>query len=125
MSIPQLMVANCPRCGKVFQKNIRNLCTACSGELDSALTQCLGFLQKNRKSTCEQVSAETGVPSEQIIVWIKEGKMLLSDYPNLNYPCSSCAKPIRQHKLCPDCLMRLNKDIRELKERQKNSGCFS
>lgn len=119
MSTPQLMVANCPRCGKVFQKNLRNQCSDCSRSLDTALNGCLDYLRKHYKSTCRQVSLETGVSTHQLYAWMKEGKLLLADYPNLSYPCETCAAPIRKHKMCPDCLVRLNRDIQalQLKER--------
>ncbi|MDQ0915738.1 flagellar protein [Paenibacillus sp. V4I5] len=120
MPVQQLMVANCPRCGKVFQKNLRNQCTDCSSSMDSMLTSSLEFLRKNHRSTNIQFSEATGVSQEQVHTWIKEGKLLLSDYPNLNYPCASCSKPIRGQKLCPDCAYRINRDIRELKEKDRS-----
>ncbi|UJF31200.1 flagellar protein [Paenibacillus hexagrammi] len=119
MSIPQLKVANCPRCGKVYQKNLRNQCQDCSREMDMALSSSLQFLQKNYKATSEQVSIETGVQLQQVHTWMKEGKLLLSDYPNLSYPCELCTQPIRKHKMCVDCLTLLNKEIRALQEQEK------
>lgn len=120
MSVQQLMVANCPRCGKVFQKNLRNQCSDCSRTIDSMLTGSLEFLRKNHRSTNAQVIEAIGVSNEQMVAWMKEGKLLLSDYPNLNYPCGACAKPIRQHKLCPDCAYRINRDIREMKDKEQS-----
>ncbi|KRF12134.1 hypothetical protein [Paenibacillus sp. Soil787] len=119
MSVQQLMVANCPRCGKVFQKNLRNQCSDCSRSMDSMLTSSLEFLRKNYRSTNIQFSEATGVSHEQMYIWIKEGKLLLSDYPNLNYPCASCSRPIRVQKLCPDCSYRIDRDIRKLKEKDR------
>ena len=119
MTIPQLLVANCPRCGKVFQKNLRNLCLDCSSGIDVLLNSSLDFLRKHHRSTCEQVSAATGATQEQLTAWMKEGKLLLSDYPNLHYACASCSRPIRKHKLCTDCTSRLNRDIRELRDKEQ------
>ncbi|MNI29738.1 hypothetical protein D3C73_835610 [compost metagenome] len=110
------MVANCLRCGRVFQKNHRNQCTQCSSELDSAMSRCHDFLRKNYKSTSEQVSLATAVPIEQIVSWIKEGRLLISDYPNLNYPCSSCGTAIRKHKMCTDCSQRLTREIQMMND---------
>jgi hypothetical protein len=115
----QLLVTNCPRCGKVFQKNLRNQCTDCSSQLDSMLNNSLEFLRRNHRSTREEVSRATGVTIEQLDAWMKEGKLLLADYPNMHYACASCTKPIRKHKLCTDCTCRLNKDIRELKDKEQ------
>jgi predicted amidophosphoribosyltransferase len=116
MSFPQLMVANCPRCHKVYQKNNRDMCMDCTQEMLGALSKCIDFLRKNHRSTCEEVSQATSVASEQILAWIKEGKLLISDYPNLNYPCSTCGKAIRQHKMCTDCSLKLSREIRTLNE---------
>ncbi|MBP1962039.1 flagellar protein [Paenibacillus aceris] len=119
MSVQSLMVANCPRCGKVFQKNLRNQCADCSRSIDSLLQGCLDYLRRNHRSTNEQLNAAIGITSEQMYAWIKEGKLLLTDYPNLNYPCASCTKLIRQHKLCQDCTFRINREIKELNDKQQ------
>ncbi|MDR6549397.1 flagellar protein [Paenibacillus qinlingensis] len=115
MSIPQqLMVANCPRCGKVFQRNLRNQCMDCSTSMNDQLKHCVDYLRRNYRSSNEQVCAVTGVSSIQLQMWMKEGKLPLSDYPNLSYPCASCAEPIREHKLCVSCSTRITRDIRKL-----------
>lgn len=63
--------------------------------------------------------AATGVSREMMLAWMKEGKLLLSDYPNLNYPCASCSKSIRQGKLCADCAYRITRDIKELQAKDQ------
>lgn len=119
MSVQQLLVANCPRCGRVFQKNLRNQCADCSRSLDTKLQGCLDYLRRNYRSTNEQLHAAVGISSEMMYAWVKEGKLLLTDYPNLSYPCGSCMKPIRQHKLCQDCSYRISRDIKELHSKQQ------
>ncbi|WP_157276700.1 flagellar protein [Paenibacillus sp. Soil766] len=117
MSVPQeLMVANCPRCGKVYQRNLRNQCMDCSTSIHDQLKNCVDFLRRNYRSSNEQVCAATGVSDIQLQVWMKEGKLQLSDYPNLRYPCASCSEPIREHKLCVNCSTRITRDIRKLNE---------
>jgi predicted amidophosphoribosyltransferase len=124
VQIPQLMVGNCPRCGKVYQKNDRNQCTDCSREMDSALSRCLDFLRRNHKSTNEQVSEAIQVSHEQILAWIKENRLYISDYPNLNYPCATCGSRIRKNKLCMECSVKLSKEIQSLNF-NKNTGFSS
>lgn len=119
MPTPQLQVANCPRCNKIFQLNNRSQCADCCREMDSALSLCFEYLRRNYKSTDEQISEGTGVPIAYIRSWIKEGKIYVSDYPNLNYPCSSCGKRIRTQKMCIDCITRLNREIMKLKEKEQ------
>ncbi|NQX58939.1 flagellar protein [Paenibacillus qinlingensis] len=117
MAVPQqLMVANCPRCGKVFQRNLRNQCMDCSTSINDQLKDCVDYLRRNYRSSNEQVCAATGVSNIQLQVWMKEGKLHLADYPNLSYQCASCAEPIRVHKLCVSCSTRITRDIRKLSE---------
>jgi|GEM_PF-284553 len=119
MSLPQLNVANCPRCGKVFQKNLRNQCQDCSREMDNKLNGVLDYMRKNHRATNEQAAEATGVGVEQLITWMKENKLLLSEYPNLHYACSSCKAPIRKHKLCMKCSVRIQHDILQLNEMEQ------
>ena len=113
-----LMVANCPGCGKVFQKNLRNLCLDCVKLLQSEFDACDRYLRSNRKSTTQQLSRATGVIEKQIIIWIKDRRLPISDYPNLTYPCNSCSEPIRQHEMCYSCRSRLTKEIREMQKKE-------
>ncbi|MDF2859383.1 MAG: flagellar protein [Neobacillus sp.] len=113
-----LMVANCPGCGKVFQKNLRNLCYDCVNILQAEYDTCDRYLRANRKSTTEQLSMATGVSAKQIIIWIKDRRLPVTDYPNLTYPCNSCSEPIRQQEMCYSCRSRLTKDIREMQEKE-------
>ncbi|MFC5448010.1 flagellar protein [Paenibacillus aestuarii] len=121
MSLLQLNVDNCPRCGKVFQKNVRNQCNDCSREMDHKLNRVLDFMRKNYRSTNEQVAEATGVGAEQLMSWMRESKLLVADYPNLHYLCSSCKAPIRIHKLCTDCSIRIQQDIVQLKEKEQKN----
>jgi predicted amidophosphoribosyltransferase len=109
-----LMVANCPGCGKVFQKNLRNLCLDCVKSLQNEFDTCDRYLRGNRRATTEQLSMATGVSVKQIIIWVKEKRLPEIDYPNLKYPCNSCSEPIRQQELCSSCRVRLTKDIHEM-----------
>ncbi|WP_222708549.1 hypothetical protein [Paenibacillus sp. N3.4] len=99
---------------------MRNQCSDCSRSLDGLLTNCHEFLRKNHRSTSEQLSSVTGVPLEQLYGWMREGKLLMTDYPNLSYPCAACSRSIRKQKFCTDCLFRINKEINELKDKDSS-----
>jgi flagellar operon protein (TIGR03826 family) len=112
------MVANCPGCGKVFQKNLRNLCMDCVKSLEGEFDICFNYLRSNRKATTNQLSADTGVPEQRIISWIKDKRLPAIDYPNLTYPCNSCGGPIRQESICYSCRSRLTKEIKEMQDKE-------
>ncbi|WP_281886739.1 flagellar protein [Paenibacillus sp. YYML68] len=113
-----LKVANCPKCGKVFQKNMRNLCQPCQQACDNQYEQCHAYLLRHRTASTEEVSEAVNVPAAVIHGLIKENKLPVSYFAGLTFPCESCGSPIRQHKLCACCKSRLDSDIRELKERE-------
>jgi ribosomal protein L32 len=113
-----LMVANCPGCGQVFQKNLRNLCMSCMKTYDNEFDACIKYLRMNRKATTEELSSASAVAKKRIIAWIKEKRLSIRDYPNLTYPCSSCGGPENQHDICTSCRTRFTKEIREMQEKE-------
>ncbi|MCZ8520607.1 MULTISPECIES: flagellar protein [Paenibacillus] len=117
-----LKVANCPQCGQVYQKNIRELCQDCCRSLDTELSRCEAFLRGNRKATTEELLAGTGVPLKRITAFLKENRLHLASYPALTYPCNSCQAPIRQHHLCCTCRVRIVTDLRVLKEKEAKAA---
>ncbi|MDG5786678.1 hypothetical protein QA612_04180 [Evansella sp. AB-P1] len=101
---------NCPNCGKVFVKALRPVCNACYQEVEEKFRITYEFLRKrqNRMATMEEVHEETGVEKNLIYQFIREGRLHLSQFPNLGYPCEKCGVSIREGRLCGDC----NREIR-------------
>lgn len=105
---------NCPRCGKLFAKGIRDVCNACTREIDKEYELCAEYLRKNRGAIITEVSDETGVSIRQITKFIREGRISMMNAPNMSYPCESCGTLIREHQLCDRCRNRLSKDAQQL-----------
>ncbi|MFD0714953.1 TIGR03826 family flagellar region protein [Paenibacillus sp. GCM10027626] len=102
---------NCPRCGKLFAKNFRELCPACIKDVDREYTECAEYLRKNKGATIHELSDATNVSIKQITKFIREGRISLVGAPNLGYPCEVCGIPIREGNLCGNCRSRLQHDI--------------
>jgi flagellar operon protein (TIGR03826 family) len=109
-------VANCPRCGKVYVKNHRDVCPACIKEIDLQLENCLKYLKQNRGTTIQDLSEATEVPVKQIAKFIREGRISIIGAPNMTYPCEVCFTPIRESNICESCRQRLAKDVTNSKE---------
>ncbi|GLX70882.1 TIGR03826 family flagellar region protein [Paenibacillus glycanilyticus] len=109
-------VDNCPRCGKLYAKNFRDVCPACIREIDNEYELCSNYLRKNKGAIITELHDETGVSIKQITKFIKEGRISLLNAPNLMYPCEVCGTLIRENNICGTCRARLLKDTQHMNE---------
>ncbi|MGG1634786.1 TIGR03826 family flagellar region protein [Paenibacillus sp. FSL K6-3182] len=105
---------NCPRCGKLFAKNFRDVCPACMREIDKEYELCANYLREFRGSIITEVSDATGVSIKQITKFIREGRISIMNAPNMSYPCESCGTLIRDNQLCDNCRNRIEKDKKQM-----------
>ncbi|WP_036708327.1 flagellar protein [Paenibacillus pinihumi] len=108
-------LGNCPRCGKLYQLNLRNLCPACIKEIDKQYELCSDTLRKTPGLSINELSEETGVSTKQITKFIREGRISIINAPNMSYPCEVCGTLIRENNICNDCRQRLVKDVNSVK----------
>ncbi|RAP73940.1 TIGR03826 family flagellar region protein [Paenibacillus montanisoli] len=104
-------LGNCPRCGKLFAKNFRDVCPACIKEIDNEYTLCSDYLRKHKGAIITELSDATGVSIKQITKFIREGRISLVGAPNLMYPCEMCGILIRDNTKCESCRAKLLKEI--------------
>ena len=114
-------LANCSRCGTVYVKTIRDICENCFKKEEEAFQTVYQFLRerKNRKATMLEIVEETGVEEELIIKFVKERRLLPTDFPNLAYPCDRCGRGITTGKLCENCQQELKRDLAMLQEEER------
>ncbi|MBH5320615.1 flagellar protein [Paenibacillus sp. GSMTC-2017] len=101
---------NCPRCGKLFAKNFRDVCPVCIREIDNEYQICADYLRKYKGAIISELSDQTGVSIKQITKFIREGRISMVNAPNMSYACESCGIPIRESHICETCRLRLLKD---------------
>lgn len=106
-------IANCPRCGNVFVKSLRDICSSCFKAEEEAFETVYQFLKKqeNREATIREILEATEVDEELIIKFIKEKRLRTSQFPKLTYPCEQCRKPITSGKVCIQCSNELLKAL--------------
>lgn len=115
----ELRVAHCPKCGKVYQINMRNLCASCSAAEDAQLRAIEEQLSRSRLLTTEQVAEASGIPEDQIRGLIRAGKLRLFDYPNLADACDRCGAPIRKGTMCLPCVTKIQDEIEHAIEQDR------
>lgn len=115
----ELRVAHCTECGKVFQKNTRNLCSTCAAVVDDQMLSIERFLLRNRLATTEETAEATKLRPQQIRSWIRQGKIRIYEYPNLSDQCDLCSDSIRSGNLCYSCTNKIKDDISTTFERER------
>ncbi|MEN8701716.1 TIGR03826 family flagellar region protein [Bacillus infantis] len=131
-------LSNCPICGELFVRNqFREVCQSCWKDEEMAFETVYQYIRKreNRAATIVQVENATSVDEDLILKFIRTGRLKITQFPNLGYPCDKCGAIIREGKLCTKCKDSLIKGInahneeeerkRERAEREKNSTYFS
>lgn len=106
-------LGNCPRCGKLYTVNIRELCTDCMKVIEREYEKCATFLREQKGATIHEVSEATEVSVRQITKFIKEGRISIANAPNLAYPCEVCGTLIRESNMCESCRTRLTRELRQ------------
>jgi flagellar operon protein (TIGR03826 family) len=105
---------NCPRCGKLFAKGIREVCNVCTRDIDKEYELCANYLREYKGAIITELSDETGVSIKQITKFIREGRISMVNAPNMSYPCESCGTLIREGHLCDNCRNKLTKAAQEM-----------
>ncbi|RZT21566.1 TIGR03826 family flagellar region protein [Fictibacillus sp. BK138] len=106
-------VINCPQCGRLFVKYLREHCDVCFKEEEQQYDKVYRFIRKseNRNATIIDVSEATSVSENKIIYFIHQGRIRVKGFPNFTYPCDGCQKPINDSRLCQDCKTRIMADL--------------
>lgn len=102
---------NCPRCGRLFVKNLMGLCQPCIKDLEHEYEICVNYLRENKGTNIQELSDATGISIKEITRFIREGRISIANAPNMMYPCEVCGTLIRDGHMCDSCRSRLRKDL--------------
>ncbi|NUU60917.1 TIGR03826 family flagellar region protein [Paenibacillus agri] len=102
---------NCPRCGRLYVKNLMELCQPCIKELEHEYEICVNYLRENRGTNIQELSDATEISIKEITRFIREGRISIANAPNMTYPCEVCGTLIREGHMCDSCRNRLRKDL--------------
>ncbi|WP_157101607.1 flagellar protein [Planococcus plakortidis] len=103
MNNPQL--DNCPSCGALYLRDQIDCCLNCYQANEAAFKKVDVFLKNPdyRNASIEDVHAFTDVSINKIAEFLRGGRIIASDYPNLGYPCAHCGELINRQMLCEAC----------------------
>ncbi|MCL6547699.1 MAG: hypothetical protein K6T30_02170 [Alicyclobacillus sp.] len=100
-------IANCARCGRVFNQVARNICPGCIAEEEKAFQQIRQYLRTHPLANVEEIAEGTGVDLPVVISLLESGRLSLRE----PYPCERCGEPITSGRLCPRCTRTLKDSL--------------
>ena len=115
-------VINCPSCGNLMVRNkFRDVCENCWKEEEKQFDIVYKFIRirENRAATIPQVVEGTSVDEDLLLKFIKTGRLKITQFPNLGYPCDRCGTIIRTGKLCDSCASKLREAL-EIHEKEED-----
>lgn len=103
---------NCKKCSRLFQaENGATLCSRCNEDIDDEFTKVREYIYDNPSSSVKDVSTGTGVDTDSILKWIREGKIELGSYSGIAF-CERCSEPTTGSRFCPKCVNDLSTGLK-------------
>lgn len=112
---------NCPRCDSLFVKSLRDVCPNCHKKEEEDFRKVYEYVRKreNRMASVPEVEEATGVPEKLIQKFVKQGRISVHSFPNLEYPCESCGKMIKEGRICAACKGNITSGLNRMDSERK------
>lgn len=82
------------------------LCSRCNENVDDDFIIVREYIYDNPSSSLKDISDGTGVETESILKWIREGKIVLASSSSIGF-CEKCNEPTNGERFCPKCASEL------------------
>lgn len=107
------MIKICPICGQPMKYMFGEVykCQKCGRSELSDFGKVREFLEKAGAQPAVVISRETGVELNVIDKFLKEGRVEIPDGSDVYIKCQSCGTDIRYGRFCPECMMKMTKDL--------------
>ncbi len=105
------MMANCPKCGKLFARKNRPICDMCYKKDEECFEVARLFLKENPDTDMNTICEETGATKKQILRWVREGRLDLVLEEDFALTCNKCGKKIMSGRVCKQCASKLQSTL--------------
>lgn len=107
-------VKKCAKCGNPMKYVYGEMyeCPECGYKELSDFGRVREYLEKNGPQTAIIIAENTGVSIDEINRFLKEGRIEIPDGSSSYIHCQSCGAEIRYGRYCPECIMKLTKNIK-------------
>ncbi len=105
-------VKNCRRCRKIFMYVTgAQICEACRKLEDEEFEKVRTFVRNFPGATMQEVSQETGVPTQLIYRFLKDGRLEVAESSPIALQCENCGVRIKSGRFCLNCSRKLANDM--------------
>lgn len=109
---------NCSECGVLFAYAGRNICNKCLDKEEEQYKMVRRYVRDNPGASVFEVSQATDIDEEKILQFIRDGRLQSQGFKGV-LECESCGKSISFGRLCEDCIMKRDKEIRGVLQNAK------
>lgn len=119
-NLEHLLIENkpveCEKCkGRLYYiGNGRYYCKSCGHEMSDAIGKLKDFLSKNESTSVAFISQATGVSSDIVVPFLRQGGIDVPRDSKYYLECEKCGCSIREGKFCPFCVHELTGGIKTL-----------
>ncbi|MDR3207455.1 MAG: hypothetical protein LBT60_03895 [Oscillospiraceae bacterium] len=96
-------IKQCARCDKLFEYRGNLNCPSCVQELDDIIDKVRNFLYDNPRADTEIICEECGAEEIDILRWLREGRLILTQDNVAMLKCQVCGEPVKSGRFCESC----------------------
>ncbi len=103
---------NCRRCGRMYNYiGGPPICLDCKNADEEVFKKVKDYLYDNPGATLSQVAMDCDVSVEKIKMFLKEGRLEITEGTNIILECERCGKSIKTGRFCNECQNQIHNDI--------------
>ena len=103
---------NCRRCGKMYNYlGGPPICMDCKNADEEVFKKVKDYLYKYPGAALSQVAMDLEVSVEKIKMFLREGRLEITEDSNVILECERCGKAIRTGRFCKECQNELGNDF--------------
>ncbi len=110
-----MALLTCRKCGKKFEAFYLSdeFCDACTAELADKYHEVRDYLWEHPNSTADTVAKACDCSVRQVMRWVKEERLEVSENSKVSLYCENCGMKIFSGRLCRNCQLAAGKAAEE------------